>query len=56
MNLMTPKQKALYGRYEMLRADACGVEKQCGGNSNEMEKKRDQVAAALAEYVNSLQK
>jgi hypothetical protein len=51
---MTPEQKALHGKYQMLLAEARAVEKLCGGNSYEMEKKRDQVAAARAEYVKSL--
>ncbi len=51
---MTPEQKACYEKYQMLRAEACAVEKLCGGNSYEIEKKRDQVVAARAEYVKSL--
>ena len=54
MFLMIPEQKARYEEYEMSRAEACAVEKLCGGNSYEMEKKRDQVAAARAKYVKSL--
>lgn len=51
---MTPKQKACLDKWHMLRAEAGAVEKWYGGNSHEMNKKRDQVADARAEYVKSL--
>ena len=50
---MTPTQKACRDKWHMLRAEACAVEKQCGGNSPEMNKKLKQVADARAEYVQS---